>query len=652
MLSGSFLTEMRRKALKVLKLNAAGTNPMLRLTISAHPQADPGLFQLFTVISTFLRMLHKSEEFYDQWCLHIEKIGHGRAPGPFLKFTSQLEMIGWSVVEPDWILDHRCTMHNVKFHDARLLRDRLFDAWLNFVSSQVKHKTMHDLIGIEKSLTFWVGTKTNSLERARISALQSGSFISDSQKAKFDGQKVPLCERCNVTDDRKHWLLCPEKQKFRHDFPPDWPTMIRDLPDCTTYHLLVPWQSELHLLDDYFDSIPEEADHFLSLQTVPGVQHLFLDGACTYSSNQLLSYAAWGVTHGSTKHVLAGAPLRGPRQSIDRAELMAVIGAVKWCLATGCPCILWSDSASTVRIAKQVIKTMALEDINCNLDLWNDFLMLVTGMPAGHMEINWIPSHLDLAKMDDHFEEWVATCNGQVDQVAVLVNHQRSQGFWQLHRRIELAWNRWIEVPSWLRRFYLNVANSTGAKLTKGPAGQLASVRFVEDDFESAISLHEHLPTDWRSRILPEYSKFPGFFMQNVIEQIAAWDLPGASMQMLTDIELCVALARSKDFCFPFWNQDRKRWSPRTYEAHFERPLLSRLVGVLSPCVDEMVGLFGVESFRTHGVSCAPYGITKLGKGLYIMMPSDVRDDLIRYMCRFTARRAVRTAADLSRPLN
>ena len=651
-LADSFIVEMRRKALRMLRLNAAGTNPALRLTLSDNALADPGFFQLQMTIANFIRMLRKSDAFLEIW----QMMARGNqttspAPGPCEKFRRQIESIGWHLIDSLKVIDHRGSQHHLIYMDAILFKDRLHEAWIQKVCSQVKHKTMHDLNGLEFELTMLDCKKLTPIERMRLSAFHSGTFITNSQKIKFDSSKVPTCATCGLIDDRKHWLSCPLKRNHRHDFPIDWEAQIRYLPDCTAYHMLVPWQHELHVLDDYFDSLQPFGEEFECMSSPKTTQQLFLDGSCFGGANKLLSYASWAVVHGDLNCVVSCGHVVGRRQTIDRAELSALVMATKWTAQQKCQSVLWSDSASTVHIARKIIATGSLEEVQTNLDLWHEFLLLIRQLPKDSISVNWVPSHMDLEKADDCFEEWLITGNALADEVAVRINLQRPTDFWQKLRSIDEHWNRWKSMVGYLRRFFFSVAKETGdRKHTERPRHN-ASTIFEEDDEGIEASLTDFLPVDWIEWIPQHHPKCPAFFFKNVIDQLAAWDTPDSQMQLLTDIELCVGLARINDFCFPFWDQNKSSWVPRTYSSHFERPLISRLLSLLAVCLDEIVRVFGLDDYRLKSIKCVPLGIEKIGNGLLVKMSQTCRRELNLYMCRFTARRPFRTAADLSRPL-
>ena len=46
LIADSYAQELRREAVKALKLNGAGSNPLLRLSLADDMKTDPGFFQI------------------------------------------------------------------------------------------------------------------------------------------------------------------------------------------------------------------------------------------------------------------------------------------------------------------------------------------------------------------------------------------------------------------------------------------------------------------------------------------------------------------------------------------------------------------------------------------------------------------------------
>ena len=98
---------------------------------------------------------------------------------------------------------------------------------------------MQGLNGMDGFLTKLDAIQLSALDRARLSALHSGAFMSHNEQSKFDVEKTPMCAICQEEDDRKHWLQCPRYQHIKNNIV-DWREDNLELPHCTLYHLLVP----------------------------------------------------------------------------------------------------------------------------------------------------------------------------------------------------------------------------------------------------------------------------------------------------------------------------------------------------------------------------------------------------------------------------
>ena len=87
-----------------------------------------------------------------------------------------------------------------------------------------------------------------------------------------------------------------------------------------------------------------------------GYHHLFLDGSCFNDEYPMLNLAAWGVINATMGDIVTAAPVAGLAQSIDRAELMAVVASLQWAAGTELGLCLWSDSLSTVNTMEYVLQ--------------------------------------------------------------------------------------------------------------------------------------------------------------------------------------------------------------------------------------------------------------------------------------------------------
>lgn len=280
LVADGYAQDLRRQAVKSIRANGAGSNPLLRLSLSDDMANDPGFYQLQLCLRTFQRMLRKSSDLLILWRIRMTGFTGKLLPGPFSRLIQCLSLVGWSVLEPPFILDHEQRRWNLMDIDGKSLRAVLEDAWLQYMSSCVRRQTMHDFQGCDGYLTLLDSSRLPSLQRALLSALHCGAFMTSLEHSKYDPEQPPFCSHCGCEDDRAHWLQCPRFEHLRTQIP-GWHLELETLPRCTLHHLLVPrsstavaWRSELWQLED-------RTTLFCFEPPPKMVNHLFMDGLHT-----------------------------------------------------------------------------------------------------------------------------------------------------------------------------------------------------------------------------------------------------------------------------------------------------------------------------------------------------------------------------------
>lgn len=91
----------------------------------------------------------------------------------------------------------------------------------------------------------------------------------------------------------------------------------------------------------------------------------------------MLNLASWSVVNATTGEVVATSILKGVTQTIDRAELTALLQALRWLHGTELEAGIWSDSLSTVQVANHIQQTDHIPDGVTNLDLWTEVQVLL-----------------------------------------------------------------------------------------------------------------------------------------------------------------------------------------------------------------------------------------------------------------------------------
>ena len=500
LISDNYALELRRAAAKALRLSGAGSNPMLRLSLSDNMLNDPGYYQLQLCVFTMRRMLRKIPELLQMWKIWMHGYVGKVVPGPFSRLLECLSGIGWAVVAPPLVQDHDGHVWNLHLIDTKTLTARLKDGWLQYVASQTKHKTMRGLQGIDGPLTLLDTASMLPLDRARLSALHSGAFISNYEHAKYDEEKTPYCALCNQEDDREHWLLCPRFAHIRESIPGWLPDNV-ELPKCMLNHLLVPripqlahWRSTLcNLQDNLFN--------FLFPPPKVGFHHLFVDGACTVEVYPELQLASWGVINANNGLVVSAGHLHGPMQTIDRAELSALTSALAWGAHTELALCIWSDSLSTVRTAEQIVQLGYVPDGVANYDLWCVFHQALQDRTGVFTAFRWIPSHIPGDQAEDCFEDWAIHWNGLVDQLVAHQNSHRPAALWTQLRGLRQLLDTQATRLRQLRKFFFLIAEK-GNDQTGAPDICIEVNSSAEDDDWLWISCEENLPLNWQTKCI------------------------------------------------------------------------------------------------------------------------------------------------------
>ena len=647
-----YLVTLRRAATKALKLNGAGTNPMLRLSLSSDMQNDPGYYQLRHCIQTFRRIARKSSDLVSMWnTWHCKYEGH-QHPGPFTKLLQCLSQIGWSLLQPPHVLDHEQHVWNLLTVDGKTLATILDDAWCQYIAANTKHKTMADLVGLDHFLTTLDYGNLLPVERSLLSALQVGASISPSEHARYDPEKLRICATCNCEDDRQHWLLCPRFHTLRQAID-GWHLDNIELPQCVTSHLLVPrleatvnWRHSLLQIED-------RVGNFLFYPTSKEFQHVFTDGACTMPTHPILRLASWGVLSATSGEIVAVGHLKGITQTIDRAELQALVVATQW--VSDIDLCIWSDSLSNVQLAQQI---QQYDSIPANAENYDLLLLLQDALQlrAGCVTLfRWVPSHIHVSLAEDPYEAWLFKWNQIIDEIVTKWNRNRDGAFQMQYDTLERKLQWWTERIRQIRTFYFKVAefqNKEGAGLQQNT--DHAGVEVISDDeeLENHELLADQLPLTWQVQCRQTPGKIPGCFVESFLNWLCAAEQLEHQPVVVSEIELVFLFACDRDFYFPFQLDGTTDWCLRRLDDLFQKPTVAMLLRPIQWVVQHLSKLFPLAIDRTPAKPSISLGVYMSFRGLRLCLPVSLIGMARTSLVRFTTNRSVRKTSDLARPLS
>eukprot|EP00438_Fugacium_kawagutii_P026601 Skav213727 [mRNA] locus=scaffold2563:115961:120707:+ [translate_table: standard] len=619
----ALLRDLRTAALSSLGVNKAGTNSLLRLSLSGWPTVDPGFWRLKMLVHSFRRLAWKEPILVNGWTLFMLRFEGALYSGPFSQMLAVLNQIGWTV-RPPLVTDHDGVEHHLLHLDSRTLDELLLDGWLQHVSHEVVHrKQMSDLAGLDYYLAPPDAQKMSGLELARLGALQSGVFLTPAAQSKFDASKTGQCLHCDTRDDQLHWLSCPLRAHLR---PNPWALQWKKM--------------KLQISDDTkeFQSVP-----------CGQVQHLFTDGSATTGPYAM---AAWGCVNASSGLVVGVGHLPGLTQNSSRSELSAVISALEWQLRFKVTLHLWCDCKYIVDSLHWVLRHGVAGPWS-NGDLWKRVEECIAQLDGDTLFVHWVPSHLDLARLEDPFEEWIHQWNTAVDQLAGYHNHCRTEAFWTVRNGALAYRNRTAAQMSSLQAFYGKIASeqtqSEGATFSSD-FGQ--PVPFVVQPGQTTFV--DHFPDqefDVQFFASSLDAQFSLEFLALLFRWISNHDSQDHQVYPLTFVELTLLLVERPGFRFPFTNPRNGYLECCELSSRRERPTLACLLRVVRMGIKKLACLGDFDDILFSGLSRTCLGIHYPVDGLFCRLRQPLAAAAAQRVHLFAGARPLRKASDLARPV-
>ena len=454
------MAKLRAKASAALKIHPSGVSAMLRLSLAQPMESDPGFYQLWQVLLDARRLCGKSLALLHDWRQFMSSYDGGTYHGPFSKLILTLSQVQWSVQWPPMLLDHRGRCHDLLLIPSALLRLLAEEAWLEYVSSQHRHrKTMRQLHGIHGRLAKQVRMGLSPVHSARVASVQAGAFVFSAAHAKYDATKDGLCVLCQVPGTVEHRLrYCTAFSAARrqHQWICDaWD----DYPDCVTHHMLPPANPHLPAVQQLLMDLPDLTGDFHCSGLGSGLHHLFTDGSCVQGSEPALALAAWAVVDATSNKAVACGPVCGILQTAPRAEMYVLIASLRWMLRMHVAAIVWSDALNLVSGVRCLLQADGF-DPEENEDLWCRIGALLDQLTDSQLRIQHIPSHLDPTRTTGPFEDWIACWNGRVDHLAGLTNSNRTQRFAAQYSCAQQYHDRMAQALPSVRELFLAIAHS------------------------------------------------------------------------------------------------------------------------------------------------------------------------------------------------
>ena len=449
------LQKLRSGAMKALKWSRGGASPVIRFGL-LHWTCDPEWYQLRCVLRTFRHQLKTNYVIRDWWGIFSQDLAEVETHGPFGKLLALMSELNLQIDAEGrlWFSERgnidltECSIDVVE----RVVRLFFFRAQTAAVSHRQGYE---DLQGFDYDLTTELDSTLTISDKAHLDIVRDGSFISDNMKAKYDVRVSPTCQTCHVEASRAHkYGNCGLYADLRLRYPQlfeHWD----EYPSCFQLYGLLPENPWQILVWEALQSIPDKTDSFL-LEPQGTIWHCFIDGACQDAIHGADALASWAVVL-ADRGVVSSGPVVGIQQTSLRAEITAVLSALKWGAKAHGSFHLWVDNQTVVGTLRALLQgTCDLSHLD-HVDLWKQIKWLIDNATA-LIRVHKVCSHVSPDCSESPTEDFAIFWNDIADTQASLANQVRPQWFWRIWDRFQSHRRCWRDRMRQLVSFHLAVA--------------------------------------------------------------------------------------------------------------------------------------------------------------------------------------------------
>lgn len=423
--------ELRTGAMRGLTLEAYA--PPIQLSLVEHPSVDPAFHALWhTVLDIRMHVpLDTCERILDDIALPHSRIRP--KVGPCSVLLHRLHQINWSSQANGFFFDGRGRKIHLWESPIQDLYARLCHDWQRHIMRQMSaRKTFGGFHTCSPGLTNENKPRDCS-ELGLLRTILNGTFFtSDHQRYRAPGE-TEACPFCGLPDNQKHrqWE-CKELENVR-DCPKEVRERIMEMPPATFNRGWIPNPETLEAFRDAQDHIPDTTEQHNFPDRLPKILELFTDGSCLKPSDKIARLASWGVTLACPQSVLDFQPIAngmvtGQLHTITRAELTAVLAAIKFAVRCQHRFRLWVDNAYVVKIVKKCLGSLgeiSFPNHRPNHDLLNQMNLLENHRNLC-IGVGKVTSHAE-ANADDPVENWAVRGNQSADECAAAAYFQQPE---------------------------------------------------------------------------------------------------------------------------------------------------------------------------------------------------------------------------------
>eukprot|EP00438_Fugacium_kawagutii_P010337 Skav212590 [mRNA] locus=scaffold125:530151:534734:+ [translate_table: standard] len=412
---------VRTAIVRCLKDNAPGTSPPMVLSLFEHPKHDPGFYALWHTILDFRHYTNPETSAMILEALSIPDRKRPK-PGPCSVLLERLHGIGWFWEDGGF---HDQWGVPVSLWDAPIqeLRFRTVEAWQQSVAQSLAHRKTFTGIQNIHALLSTENLPIESAERTTLRRNMTGTFVTADHLVHRDTTETGACKLCGRPDSIEHRIWhCSKLDTARQTLPADHRQQLETMDDITRLHGWVQRPPSLLKLRNHLTSLADDTDKFHIPHGLPKILNIFTDGSCHNPDDKYARIASWGVAtslRDTTFHAVAAGLVPGFLQTINRAELLALIAAFEFAHTIGRPFHVWTDSKYVFRLVHRIRCQPGWGPKRnwANHDLVERLISAYHQVSGFCLGVHKVFSHQDMSKLDG-LEQWICQGNEAADNIA------------------------------------------------------------------------------------------------------------------------------------------------------------------------------------------------------------------------------------------
>ena len=448
-LGSQHFCKLRSGAMHGLAWDRPGASPLLHLSLISYPTSDP---EFYAIRQTVLDLRQNTVR-HEVAPLISEVVAcpGRRSPGPIGVLLDRVATLMWtwdaSAETFSDMLSPFC-LWEVSVQELEL---RVVLGWQQHVTCLVKERPgFGGIVDVDPLLTRQLCKERPGPEQALLQVALGGSFFTEDKLCHIEEGGVPFCRFCGAVDGIRHRVWeCPGLATAREQAVTPGTPDLAFLPECQLLHAWAMRPGKQFELWRVLCLLPSSIRPF-ELHAPRRAYDLFTDGTCLLPSQPQVRLAAWAVTlareDSMPPFVLNSGLLPGLIQTSFRAEIFAVLAAVRFCRLVGAPVRIWCDCLGVVRRVRKLLRGSNSFAANIkNGDLWSCLREETSGL-ENLLDIQKVPAHEELQDDDDAVTEWLLTNNADVDAAARAANLARGEAFWELWEEVrkDLAYQTFV----------------------------------------------------------------------------------------------------------------------------------------------------------------------------------------------------------------